>query len=57
MNNAICPQPAADFMNNLDSVFQRSIFDHEEGKEGPLSTEEQLSCVAVVWRVMMLSRW
>ena len=51
-------QPAADFMNNLDSVFKRRIFDDEGAAEGgSLTTEQQLSIVAIVWRVVMLSRW
>ena len=56
MIDVVCTQPAADFMNSLDAVFKRRIFDDEEGKGGPLSTQEQLSCVALVWRVLMLSR-
>ncbi len=51
-------QPAADFMNNLDSVFKRRIFDDEAATDGgSLNTEQQLSIVAIVWRVVMLSRW
>jgi hypothetical protein len=45
-------------MNNLDSVFKRRIFDDEGAAEGAsLTTEQQLSIVAIVWRVVMLSRW
>jgi hypothetical protein len=44
-------------MNNLDSVFNQRIFDGKGvGANGALSTEEQLSCLAIVWRVFFLSR-
>ncbi len=43
-------------MNSLDAVFKRRIFDDEELNGAPLSAHEQLSCVALVWRVLMLSR-
>ena len=62
MNDAdipVCtrPQPAADFMDRLDDVFKRSIFDKGDCCVSQLTVEQQMACVAVVWRAIMLSRW
>jgi hypothetical protein len=54
---ALLSTAAADFMNNLDLVFKRCVFGARDCSGVLLTAEQQMSCVAVVWRAIMVSRW